>query len=156
MIFHSMTFHRIGRLAITTALVASLAACSGGSGLSSLPFGLGGSKSADAGVTRQAARVTGAESVAVNKYLWAAAIDVLSFLPIETVDPFTGVIVFGYGTPPGGGKAYRATVHISDPALDARSLNVALQSRSGAVAAETQRAVEDAILARARQLRIGS
>ena len=155
MIFHSMTFHRIGRLAITTALVATLAACSGGSGLSSLPFGLGGSK-ADAGVTRQAARVAGAESVAVNKYLWAAAIDVLSFLPIETVDPFTGVIVFGYGTPPGGGKAYRATVHISDPALDARSLSVALQSRSGAVAAETQRAVEDAILARARQLRIGS
>ena len=151
-----MTFHRIGRLAITTALIAMLAACAGVSGLTSLPFGLGGSKSADAGVTRQAARVAGAESVPVNKYLWAAAIDVLSFLPIETVDPFTGVIVFGYGTPPGGGKAYRATVHISDPALDARSLSVALQTRSGPVAAETQRAVEDAILARARQLRIGS
>jgi hypothetical protein len=100
--------------------------------------------------------VAGAESVAVNKYLWAASIDVLSFLPIETVDPFTGVIVFGYGTPPGNDKAYRATVHISDPALDARSLSVALQTRSGSVAAETQRAVEDAILARARQLRIGS
>ena len=136
--------------------ISLLVGCGEVKSFSSLPFGLGGSKASDAGVTRQAARVAGAESVAVNKYLWAAAIDVLSFLPIEAVDPFTGVIIFGYGTPPGGGKSYRATVHISDPALDARSLSVALQSRSGGVAAETQRAVEDAILARARQLRIGS
>lgn len=136
--------------------VSLLVGCSEVKSFSNLPLGLSGSKASEAGVTRQAARVAGVESVAVNKYLWAAAIDVLSFLRIEAVDPFTGVIVFGYGTPPGGGKAYRATVHISDPALDVRSLSVALQTRSGAVAAETQRAVEDAILARARQLRIGS
>ncbi|WP_372570537.1 DUF3576 domain-containing protein [Ruegeria jejuensis] len=92
--------------------------------------------------------------VDVNKYLWAASLDVLNFLPVEAVDPFTGVISTGYGTPPGGGRAYRATVHISDPALDARSLNVALQSRSGPVSQATARAVEDAILSRARQLRI--
>jgi len=79
---------------------------------------------------------------------------VLSFLPVQSVDPFTGVIVTGFGTPPGGNRAYRATVYITDPALDARSLNVALQSRSGPVATETQRAIEDAILSRARQLRI--
>ena len=91
----------------------------------------------------------------MNRYIWAATIDVLNFLPIESVDPFTGVIVFGYGTPPGSGRSYRATVHITDPALDARSLNVALQTRGGgAVASETQIAVEDAILGRARQLRI--
>ena len=60
----------------------------------------------------------------------------------------------GYGTPPGGTRAYRATVYITDPALDARALNVALQSRNGPVAAETQRAIEDAILSRARQIRI--
>ena len=75
--------------------------------------------------------------------------------PIQSVDPFTGVIVMGFGTPPGGNRSYRATVYITDPALDARSLNVALQSRNGAVPIETQRAVEDAILSRARQLRIG-
>jgi hypothetical protein len=91
----------------------------------------------------------------VNRYLWAASIDVLNFLPIRNVDPFTGVIITGFGTPPGGSRSYRATVYITDPALDARSLNVALQSRSGPVAAETQRAVEDAILSRARQLRMG-
>ncbi|EBA11244.1 DUF3576 domain-containing protein [Roseobacter sp. CCS2] len=96
----------------------------------------------------------GAESVAVNRYLWAASLDVLSFLPVQTADPFTGVITTGFGTPPGSGRAYRATVQVKDPAMDARSLNVSLLTRNGPVAVETERAVTDAILARARQLRI--
>ena len=79
----------------------------------------------------------------------------LNFLPIESVDPFTGVIVTGYGVPPGGGRAYRATILVQDPALDARSLKLSLQTKGGgAVAPATQSAVEDAILSRARQLRI--
>lgn len=93
-------------------------------------------------------------TVEVNKYIWVAALDVLSFLPIESIDPFTGVIVTGYGTPPGGGRAYRATIYIQDPALDARSLKIAMQTKSGPVDPETVRAVEDAILSRARELRI--
>ena len=93
-------------------------------------------------------------TVGVNKYIWPASLEVLNFLPIESVDPFSGVIVTGYGTPPGGGTAYRATVYVQDPALDARSLKLALVTRSGPVSAETTRAVEDAILTRARQLRI--
>lgn len=94
-------------------------------------------------------------TVEVNKYLWFAALDILNFLPVETVDPFTGVIVMGYGTPPGGGRSYRATVYVQDPALDARSIKVAIESRGGgAVPVETQRAIEDAIMTRARQLRI--
>jgi len=93
-------------------------------------------------------------TVEVNKYIWAASLDVLSFLPVEAADPFTGVIVTGFGKPPGGGRAYRATVLIQDPALDARSLNLSLQTHSGPAAPETVQAVEDAILTRARQLRI--
>ncbi len=93
-------------------------------------------------------------TVEVNKYIWNASLDVLNFLPIEAADPFSGVIVTGYGTPPGGGRAYRATIYVQDPALDARSLNVALQTRSGPASRETVQAVEDAILTRARQLRI--
>ncbi len=94
-------------------------------------------------------------TVEVNKYLWVAAQDVLDFLPVESVDPFTGVIVTGFGTPPGGGRAYRATIYVQDPALDARSLRVALVARGGGpVAPDVQKAVEDAILTRARQLRI--
>jgi len=94
-------------------------------------------------------------SVSVNKYLWSASLEVLNFLPVQSVDPYTGVIVTGYGTPPGGSQSYRATVLIDDPALDARSLNIALQTSGGrAVNAATSRAVEDAILSRAREMRI--
>jgi hypothetical protein len=94
-------------------------------------------------------------TVEVNKYLWIAAQDVLNFLPIESVDPFTGVIVTGFGSPPGSGRAYRATIYVQDPALDARSLRVSLVARGGGpVAPDVQQAVEDAILTRARQLRI--
>ncbi|MRX49720.1 DUF3576 domain-containing protein [Paracoccus sp. S-4012] len=94
-------------------------------------------------------------TTAVNKYLWNASLEVLNFLPIQSVDPFTGVIVTGYGTPPGGGRAYRATIKIADPALDARSLQLALEGPGGAaVAPGTVQAVEDAIFTRARQLRI--
>jgi len=93
--------------------------------------------------------------IEVNKYLWQASQEVLNFLPIQSVDPFSGVLVYGYGTPPGGGAAYRATVFVQDPALDARSLKVSLVGRGGGpVDADTQRAVEDAILTRARQLRV--
>ncbi|MCP3969642.1 MAG: DUF3576 domain-containing protein [Rhodobacteraceae bacterium] len=93
-------------------------------------------------------------TVEVNKYIWNAALDVLNFLPIQAADPFSGVIVTGYGTPPGGGTAYRATVYVQDPALDARSLSLSLQTRRGPASRETVQAVEDAILTRARQLRI--
>lgn len=93
-------------------------------------------------------------AVEVNKYLWQASLEVLDFLPIQSVDPFSGVIVTGYGTPPGGGGSYRATVFVQDPALDARSLKLALESRGGPVSSETTKAVEDAIMTRARQLRI--
>jgi hypothetical protein len=95
--------------------------------------------------------------VAVNRYLWQATLDTLSFLPLETADPFSGIIVTGWGQVSGGG-AYRATVLISDPALDARSLKVAAfqQRGSGAVpvSQEGNAQLEDAILTRARQLRI--
>ena len=93
-------------------------------------------------------------TIEVNKYLWNASLDILNFLPLESADPFTGIIVTGYGTPPGGSRAYRATVFVRDPALEARSLTVALATRSGPAPTETVRAVEDAILTRARQLRI--
>ena len=91
----------------------------------------------------------------VNQYIWRAALEVLDFLPVKSVDPFSGLIVTGYGTPPGGSQSYRATVLIDDPALDARSLNIALQTRGGrTVSKATSRAVEDAILSRAREMRI--
>lgn len=93
-------------------------------------------------------------NIRVNKYLWVAALEVLDFLPVEGADPFTGIIVMDWGRAPGSNVAYRGTVYIQDPALEARSLKVALQTRSGPASDATVRAIEDAILTRARQLRI--
>ena len=90
----------------------------------------------------------------VNKYLWQASIEVLNFLPIKSADPFSGIIVFDKGKAPGSSQSYDATVYISDPALDARSLSVTVRSSNGTVSSEAKREIESAILSRARQLRL--
>ena len=90
----------------------------------------------------------------VNKYLWQASIEVLNFLPIKSADPFSGIIVFDKGKAPGSSQSYDATVYISDPALDARSLSVTVRSSNGIVSSEAKREIESAILSRARQLRL--
>ncbi|MEM9438165.1 MAG: DUF3576 domain-containing protein [Pseudomonadota bacterium] len=139
----------IFRMAVILSL-ATATGCSSSGGLN-----LFGARD-DGQPVEQATRVRGGDTVAVNRYIWNASLDVLSFLPIQSVDPFTGVIVTGFGTPPGGSRAYRATVLVNDPALDARSLSVAIVTRSGPASPATVRAVEDAILTRARQLRSGN
>jgi hypothetical protein len=160
----------LAKISIITATCLSLAGCDApGGGLALGQAGRTGdaaaAAAAQAGIDTTKPRATiwdvfsNAENpnkiVNVNKYIWNASLDVLNFLPIESVDPFTGVIVTGYGVPPGGGRAYRATILVQDPALDARSLKLSLQTKGGgAVAPATLRAVEDAILSRARQLRI--
>lgn len=174
-----MTLHRLTRSALMGCILFSLTACGGGFGSGGL-FGGGGGLfggrplkegNPDAFLNSEERRLKrinpttlrsliggGADAnttLEVNRYIWAASLEVLNFLPIESVDPFSGVIVTGYGAPPGGGRAYRATVLVQDPALDARSLKLSLQSRGGgAVDPATVRAVEDAILTRARQLRV--
>jgi len=92
--------------------------------------------------------------IRVNKYLWEASLETLSFLPIEAADPFSGIVVMGWGRAPGSSTDFRATILIQDPALEAGSLKVAMQKRNGPASAETNRQIEDAILTRARQLRI--
>ena len=150
-----MKTERAARLMIATTLCAAMAACGGGKGQ-------GGP---DAAMRREQDSTTiwdvfgqsenPNNTVGVNKYLWNASLEVLNFLPVQSVDPFTGMIVTGYGTPPGGGRSYRATIKVADPSLDARALKVSLQGAGGsAVAPDTVRAVEDAILTRARQLRV--
>ena len=90
----------------------------------------------------------------VNRYIWKASLEVLSFLPLEGVDPFSGIIMTDWGKPPGGSTEYRATVYIQDPSLDARALKVVLLKRSGPADSKTIKTIENAILSRARQLRI--
>ena len=161
-----MHFSRAARVILIGAIALSVTACG------RIGFGsLGGGKPVSEGSyatreQREAGETTSLRdlfassadpniTVGVNKYLWNASLDILNFLPIQSVDPFTGVIVTGYGRAPGGGRAYRATIYVQDVALEARSLKLAMQVQGGgAVDPATIRAVEDAILTRARQLRV--
>lgn len=97
--------------------------------------------------------------IGVNKFLWSAALDTLSVLPIEQADPFSGVIATDWGRVNGAAQPYRVTVYITQPALEARSLRVAafrqVGGRAVAVSDETAEEIENAILTRARQLRVG-
>lgn len=98
--------------------------------------------------------------MAVNRYLWTASLDVLSFLPMEGADPFSGVIVTDWGRVANDPTPFRVTVYISEAALDARSLRVAAFRNQGGravpVSAADNRRLEDAILTRARQLKIAA
>lgn len=155
---------KISRFVATAALLSILQACGGlrSSSDNDRTFDplSGGSRgdlgSANDGTTslfEALNRNRDESNVSVNRYIWSASLEVLDFLPIQSVDPFSGVIVTGFGAPPNGGQTYRATILIRDPALEARSLNVSLQTRGGPASAATVRAIEDAILTRARQLR---
>lgn len=100
----------------------------------------------------------------VNKYLWQGALDTLSFLPLVSTDPFTGVIATDWGaTPEAPGERLKVTAYILNSALSAASLKVAvfreIRNADGLwvpapVSADTARRLEDAILTRARQIRI--
>ena len=149
---------RTAQVVIGLLLVSLLSACSGSGGFLNLT-----PKATSSAVTEldrkstiwDALNSNGASTpVKVNRYIWQASLEILDFMPIERIDPFSGIIVMGFGNPPGGSIKYRATVHVSEPALDARTLRVALSTRTGPANVETMRALEDAILSRARQLRL--
>jgi hypothetical protein len=103
-------------------------------------------------------------SLPVNKFLWQASLDTLSFLPLTSTDPFTGVIATDWGTTPQNpGERFKVTAYMLSPALAASSLRVAVyrevRSPDGvwvpaAVDPGTPGKLEDAILTRARQIRI--
>ena len=90
----------------------------------------------------------------VNRYIWKASLEVLNFLPLEAVDPFSGIIKTGWGSAPGTTIQYQATIYIQDPSLDARSLKVTLMKENGVASSKTVEVIENAILSRAIQLRL--
>lgn len=104
------------------------------------------------------------DALPVNKFLWRASLDTLSFLPLASTDPFTGVIATDWGaSPTTPGERFKVTAYMVRPALAASSLKVAVYREvrnaggiwvPAAVDPETSRKLEDAILTRARQIRI--
>lgn len=103
--------------------------------------------------------------IGVNAYLWRASLDTIAFMPLVSADPWGGIIITDwYANPEKPDERFKATVYILDTRLRADALNVALfkQVRDGsggwvdtAVTAQTETDIENAILTRARQLRLG-
>lgn len=101
----------------------------------------------------------------VNRYLWRAALDTLSFLPLASTDPYGGVIITDWGVSPNApNERFKVTAYITSAELSPNSLRVVVnrqvQDGSGvwidaAVAEETARQLENAILTRARVIRSG-
>lgn len=106
----------------------------------------------------------GGGGIGVNGYLWRASLDTLSFMPLTSADPFGGVIITDWYTPPESpGERFKVTVYILDRRLRADGLRVSafkqnLDTASNWVPVElTPKTVinlENAILTRARELRI--
>jgi hypothetical protein len=103
--------------------------------------------------------------IGVNSYLWRASLDTLNFMPLSSVDPFGGVIITDwYSDPTTPNERFKATVYILDTRLRADALNVSIfrqQQVNGAwtdaaVNPETEIQIENAILTRARQLRLST
>lgn len=104
------------------------------------------------------------EGIGVNGFLWRASLDTISFMPLSEVDPFGGVIITDwYANPDMPTERFKLTVYILDTRLraDALAVNVFRQVRDetggwidAQAAAQTSVEIENAILTRARQLRI--
>lgn len=98
---------------------------------------------------------------AVNKYLWRASLQTLSFLPIRYADPASGFIQTEWYQS-SSYERLRVDVFILSTALETEALEVAIHNQvqqNGAwisTQAEdaTKRSIENAILLRARQLRV--
>ncbi len=106
----------------------------------------------------------GATATTVNRYLWAASLETLDFLPVNSADPIAGLIISDwYVNPEVPGERFKTTVYILDNALRADALRVSVfrQERDelgawidATVNPATGREIENAILTRARQLRL--
>jgi hypothetical protein len=104
-------------------------------------------------------------TLGVNSYLWHAALDTLSFMPLQSADPFGGVILTDwYSDPADPNERMRANVYILDRKLRADGLKIAVfrQTKTGDAWADAQvnpdtaTKLEDAILTRARELRLAA
>ena len=101
-------------------------------------------------------------TIAVNGYLWRAAVDTVSFAPLLQANPNSGVIITDwYTNPKAPGERVKLTVAVLDPDLRADALRVSAArqvNQNGAwvdapVSAATVQKLEDIILTRARDLR---
>lgn len=109
---------------------------------------------------------SGGNGIGVNSFLWRASLDTLSFIPLLSADPFGGVIITDwYTAAETPNERFKVTTYILDKRLRADGLKVAVfrQVRDAngdwvdlAAQKDTSVKLENAILIRARQLRIST
>ena len=108
----------------------------------------------------------GGGGIGVNSFLWRATLDTVSFMPLSSADPFGGVIITDWYTPPEApSERFKMNISILGRQLRADGLRVAVfrQAQSGngnwinsSVKSETSISLENQILTRARQLRVAA
>jgi hypothetical protein len=104
--------------------------------------------------------------LAINPFLWRAALETTDFMPLIQTDPVGGVIISDWYSPPETpDERFKLTVYVLDRALrsDAVQVSVFKQRRDEAgnwvdapVDPSTARRIEDNILSLARELRVAS
>lgn len=101
--------------------------------------------------------------ITVNSYLWRAALDTVSFMPLTSVDPFGGVILTDWYAPSeSADERYKMNVLVLGSQLRSDGIQVSVfkqqKSRAGWIDAgdnpSMARQLEDTILTRAREIRI--
>ncbi len=127
------------------------------------PQGVFGKGGLLGGGSRDRDNSRGDNGIDVNSYLWRASLDTISFMPLASADPFGGTIITDWYTDPSSpNERTKLNVFIMGRELKADGVKVKVfrqVKRSGGwvdapVAADTSRKLEDAILTRARQMRV--
>ena len=150
---------RPSRFALLVSSALALSACQ--AIRDDLAKGLNYGKSSDTTKQADLAAAKGT-TIGVNSYLWRAALDTVSFMPLLQADSNGGVIVTDwYVNPNSPGERMKLTVWVLDQDLRADALKVAASRQiqqngqwvAAPVAAATVQKLEDIILTRARDLR---
>lgn len=108
----------------------------------------------------------GAGELGVNSFLWRATLDTISFMPVNSADPFGGVVITDWhSSADSPNERFKLNIYILGRTLRADGVRVAVfrqvltrngQWRDSAVPDDTRIKIEDAILTRARQMRNAS
>jgi len=149
MAFERGSFRRVAVVGVVALSALTLAACGGRT----------------AHPMRTGSRAPAA-AIGVNGYLWRATLDTLAFMPLQSADPFGGVVITDwYVNPEKPDERFKCTVYILDSRLRADGLNVAVFRQSKGAdgnwvdaphAGQTETDLENSILTRARQLRLSN
>jgi hypothetical protein len=133
-----------------------------GQSIISTLFGLGGDKNNGGGGGGSG----GPAGVGVNSYLWRATLDTVSFMPMASADPFGGVIITDWYSPPDApNERFKVNIFILGRELRADGVRCTVfrqkrdpngQWAEAPVDQATGTNIENAILTRARQMRLST